>query len=181
VVEALRIFAAIAPPDEVRHALVDQLGAWPIPGRLVSPVNWHITTRFLGEVDEVTVERYVAELDQMELGAGFTLSLRRFGAFPNHRKATVVWLGADRGEQRLHQLAEACDDASAAVGVTSEDRPFSPHLTISRVRPPANAVALVNEGEVDVAWRVKTLVVYESRFGRDGMRYIPLETFPLIR
>jgi RNA 2',3'-cyclic 3'-phosphodiesterase len=180
-VGALRIFAAVAPPDEVRHALVDQLGGWPVPGRLVPPMNWHITTRFLGEVDDVTVDRYVAELDQMDLGETFSLSLRRFGAFPNQRKATVLWLGAERGEQRLHQLAEACDDASAAVGITGEDRPFSPHLTISRVRPPANVVALVNDGGVDVAWKVKTLVVYESRFGRDGMRYIPLETFPLVR
>lgn len=177
----LRIFAAIAPPDEVRLALIDQTSELDIPGRLVPPQNWHITLRFLGDIDEVAYERYLAELDQMELGASFNLTLDHLGAFPNQRKATVVWAGAARGQERLCELAEKADSAAGFAGVVAEERPFSPHLTLSRVRPPADVARLAADAELDISWRVHEFVVFESRLERGGVRYEPLERFLLPR
>ncbi len=178
---SLRIFAAIAPPHEVRQALADQLTGVPIPGKVVPPANWHLTLRFLGEIDEVACERYMAELDSRDLGRRFKVRLSKFGAFPNHRKATVTWLGVTGGEQRIFQLAEAADEAAVSVGLLPEDRPFSPHLTLSRVRPPANVTSLVGEVECDVEWRVESVVVFRSRLARGGVSYEPIETFELLR
>lgn len=176
---ALRVFAALSPPAEVRQALAEQLRPYEVPGKLVPPANYHVTLRFLGAVDEVTVDRYRAELDQMELGSSFILSLQSFGAFPNHRKATVFWAGVDRGSERVHQLAESADEAAARAGVLPEDRPFSAHLTLSRARPPADVSGLITEGELDISWRVREVVLFETRPGRGYVTYEPLEFFPL--
>lgn len=177
----LRIFLAVAPPDEVRHALLDQLGHAPLPGKRVPPANWHITLRFLGEVEETAMERFTAALDQRELGSRFVVGLDRLGAFPRASKATVLWAGVGRGSERLFELAEVADDAALDAGISGEDRPFRPHLTLSRIRPQARVVELVDDALIDVAWRVEGLILFRTLPGRGGVRYEPLETFPLIR
>ncbi|HEY5889349.1 MAG TPA: RNA 2',3'-cyclic phosphodiesterase [Acidimicrobiia bacterium] len=177
----LRVFAAVSLPNDVRQALAEQTAEWDIPGRRVPPSNWHITLRFLGEIEEVTCDRYKAALDESQLGKPFRIRLSGFGAFPNQRKATVVWAGVGPGADRLFELAEACDSAAEATGVSPEDRPFSPHLTLSRVRPPAPVVSLIEQGELDISWWVGQIVLFESIGGRGGVRYEPLEFFPFSR
>lgn len=177
----LRVFVAVAPPDEVRQDIAAQLAGIRIPGRVVPPPNWHITLRFLDEIDEVTRDRYLAELDGMDLGRRFKMTLAGLGAFPNHRKATVTWLGVRAGEVRLFQLAEATDEAAAAVGLVPEERPFAPHLTLSRVRPPENVTGLIESTDCEVTWRVDHIVVFKSVSIRGGVRYEPIERFVLAR
>ena len=177
----LRAFLAIAPPDEARLALADQISELQIPGRLIPPANWHITLRFLGEIDEVTRERYEAALDQSDLGRSFMLGLDHFGAFPRAAKASFIWAGVGRGEQRLHQLAEVADERALDAGIPGEERPFRPHLTVSRCRPPVSVVDLVDAGELEVAWRVAQLTLFRTVPGRGGVSYEPLESFSLAR
>ena len=176
----LRVFLAVAPPHEVRLALIDQISHLPIPGRLVPPDNWHITLRFLGEVDEVACERYAAAIDQCDLGPDFPLRIDHLGAFPKPSKANVVWAGVDRGQQRLFQLAEIADERAMDVGIVGEERPFRPHLTLSRVRPQVSVADLMDE-ELDVLWRVDGLVLFRTLPGRGTVRYEPLEAFSLSR
>lgn len=180
-VARLRVFAAVSPPHEVRQDIAAQLADAGIPGRVVPPDNWHITLRFLDDIDEVTCDRYLAELDQMELGKRFKLTLAGIGAFPHQRKSTVIWLGVGTGEVRLFQLAEATDEAAVAIGLRPEERPFSPHLTLSRVRPPENVTRLIETTDCDVTWLVNEVVVFKSVSGRGGVRYEPLERFELVR
>lgn len=177
----LRVFVAVAPPDEVRQDIAAQLADVKIPGRVVPPPNWHITLRFLDEIDEVTRDRYFAELDSRDLGRRFKMTLGGLGAFPNHRKATVTWLGVTLGEVRLFQMAETTDEAAAAIGLQPEERPFSPHLTLSRVRPPESVTGLIESTELEVTWRVDHIVVFRSLNVRGGVRYEPIERFELVR
>jgi 2'-5' RNA ligase len=179
VVAVLRVFLAVSPPHEVRLALIDQISHLSIPGRLVPPDNWHITLRFLGEVDEVACERYTAAVDQSDLGSDFPMRIDHLGAFPKPSKATVVWAGIDRGQQRLFQLAEVADERAMDVGIVGE-RPVRPHLTLSRVRPQVSVTDLIDE-ELDVAWRVDGLVLFRTLPGRGTVRYEPLEMFSLSR
>lgn len=178
---ALRVFAAVSPPHEVRMAVIDQLGDTRIPGRRVPPGNWHITLRFLDEIDEVTCDRYLAALDGADLGKQFNLSLSSLGAFPNERKATVVWAGVATGEAHLYQLAELADDAAVAVGLAAEARPFSPHLTLSRVRPPEPVRELIEQTELDVTWKVKEVVLFQTLPIRGGVKYETIESLQLLR
>jgi len=161
-------------------ALADRLGTVSVPGRAVPPDNWHITLRFLGNTEQVAYERYLAALDGSGLGPGFDVGLGEMGAFPRPGGATVTWLAVTDGRERLEELADQAEEAAQAAGFAPEDRPFRAHLTLSRVRPPEDVSRLVEEfPPVDLRWPCRSIVVYRSQPGRGGVRYEPLETFPL--
>lgn len=161
-------------PPEVRMALADALVPLAIPGRLSPPENWHLTLRFLGTVDQVTYERFLSAFD-VENCEPFKVRLGGIGAYPNERRATVVWVGVDEGVAGLAALNEIAEKAAQQAGLPAEERPFHPHLTLSRVRPPADIGALVDV-KPDLGWRCDGVVVFRSRTGRGGARYEPLET-----
>ncbi|MGH8915118.1 MAG: RNA 2',3'-cyclic phosphodiesterase [Acidimicrobiia bacterium] len=177
-----RTFVAVPLPKEVRMALADRLGPLVMPGKVVPAENWHLTLRFLGRTDQVAYERLLAALDASELGSRFEVGLGEMGAFPRVTKATVVWLAVSRGAARLGELAAVAEEAAQSAGFGPADRPFRPHLTLSRVRP-AQDVSRVVEGfrGAGVDWRCGSIVVYRSHTGRGGARYEPLETFTLTR
>lgn len=173
-----RVFVAVVPPREVRYVLGEILSGMPIPGRKVPAANWHITLRFLDAIDRVTYERYLAALGRPTETA-FRIRLDEFGAFPNARKATVFWAGLGDGATQLAMLNEQAEEAALAAGLTPEERPFHPHLTLSRIRPPADVRELLDE-ELDLSWRCERLVILKSHLGRGGATYEPLDSVDLI-
>jgi 2'-5' RNA ligase len=180
-VEALkRVFVAVPVPDEVRMSLADTVAELAVPGRRVPPANWHITTRFLGEVDQLTYERFLMGLSDLEDQHSFPLSLNQFGAFPNHRKATVFWAGVGQGVGELAVLNEITEEAAQAAGLAPEDRPFRPHLTLARIRPPRDVHDLVDEA-LDLRWRCHSIVVFQTRMDGGAARYEPLEVLTFTR
>jgi 2'-5' RNA ligase len=180
VVEELvgRVFVAVAPPPEIRFALDEVVSAMPIPGRRVPAANWHITLRFLDTVDRVTYERYLLALDP-PVETSFRVRLDGFGAFPKPRKATVFWAGVGDGATQLAMLNEQTEEAAVSAGLMPEERPFHPHLTLSRIRPPADVRGLVDE-DLDLSWRCERLVIYRSHTDRKGAIYEPLDSLDLI-
>lgn len=173
-----RVFAAVPLSPDARLALSDQLGRLDIPGVVAPPSNWHITIRFLGTIDESTYERFVGAVAEVDLPHSFGVRLSGIGAFPNSRRAAVVWVGVKSGGSQLALLNEIAEDASQAAGLIEEDRPFHPHVTLSRVRPP-RAIGHLEEVALDVSYPADRLVVYRSHMGRGGARYEPLEEFSL--
>lgn len=177
-----RVFAAVPLPAEVRLALEEKLRQHQLPGQVAPPENWHLTLRFLGDVDEVTYQRFVAELDQVDLGERFRVALRGLGAFPNPKRATVLWVGVSQGGDELGELALTAEEAAQAAGLSPEERPFRPHLTLSRLRPQVDVSGLIEEiGDTGIGWRCETMVVYRSHLGSGPARYEPLEIFDLRR
>lgn len=169
-----RAFAAIVPPPEAVAELTHHLDGVPLPGRPVPPPNWHVTLRFAGQVDAVTYERWLAALDEALLPEPFTATVAGFGAFPKARRATVLWLGV-RGEG-LAELAASVDEAAAQAGLGNEERPFRGHLTLARLRPPADVTGLTGD-EPD--WRVRFPVSAIHVMAAVGSRYRIYETFDL--
>lgn len=159
-------------------ALARQIEDLDIPGKVAPAQNWHLTLRFLGKVDQVTFERFLAGLQQVEDESSFPISVDRFGAFPRAKRATVVWVGVDKGESRLSILNGIAEEAAVSAGLEPEDRPFHPHITLSRVRPPAD-VRWLEAQEVDLRWRCDRVVVFRSHLGGGPARYESLETFHL--
>lgn len=155
-------------------ALAERIAKLPIPGRLAPPENWHITLRFLGSIDQVTYERFLSALDVADF-APFQIRFGEIGAFPNKRRATVVWVGIDAGEEGLGAINDIAESAAQAAGLSAEERPFHPHLTLARVRPPADVRGLAGT-RVELGWQCDRVVVYRSITGRGGARYEPLET-----
>lgn len=176
--EAIRIFAGIPLPTETRMALAERIEDLDIPGKVAPAENWHLTLRFLGRVDQVTYERFLSGLQAVEAESSFPISVNRFGAFPRAKRGTVVWVGIERGERELSILNEIAEEAAVAAGLEPEDRPFHPHVTLSRLRPPADVRWLEHE-PVDLRWKCDRVVVFQSHLGGGPARYDPLETFEL--
>jgi 2'-5' RNA ligase len=170
-----RVFAAAPLPPEIRMALADRVSKLDIPGKLAPTENWHITLRFLGVVDELTYERFLGGLSDVGRTKVFRVHLSGFGAFPRASRANVVWVGLDDGSAQLGVLNEMAEEAATDAGLTGEERPFHPHVTLSRVRPPADARHLEKE-PLDLGWACDRLVVYRSHLGGGPARYEPLES-----
>jgi 2'-5' RNA ligase len=179
-----RLFVAVDLDDEVRHGLAAQLAAavgdGGIPGGAPPPANWHITLRFLGKTDQLAYETVLGRLDEADLGPPFDLAFAGLGAFPRQGRATVLWLGTGDGSPALVDLAGAVEGAVVDAGFMPEERPFHPHLTLSRIRPPQDVRRLVDRTP---AFRLQQAVghvtLFETVLGRGPATYVPLETFRL--
>lgn len=135
----MRLFLAINPDPEVRRAVIDATADL----RAAAPtLNWmdesrvHLTLKFLGEQEDAVVAPLAEALDRVaQRHRAFTMRISDVGAFPNFRRARVVWMGVDR-DTRLellhHDVELACDAPPLGFGV--EGRAFRPHLTLARVR-----------------------------------------------
>lgn len=175
-----RIFVAIAPPAELRAAVTEYVSALALPAPSVPPQNLHITLRFLGSIDEVSFDRLLAGLDEAVLPTPFRLELGRLGAFPSPRNATVAWLAVEDGTGALLRLWETVDDVCVQVGLGREERPFRPHLTVARLRPPEDLrTPIASALPFSARFRVDALTVFRSDAGPGGPRYRPLESFAL--
>lgn len=169
-----RVFAAIRPPPEVVAALDDRLESVAVPGRPVPPENWHVTLRFVGHLEAAAYERWLSELDAVAKPSPFRLKLGGLGAFPKPARATVLWVGV-QGDGAA-RLAAAADDAADVAGLGREERPFRPHLTVARARPPVDVRWLVDGAEEEsLPFRVNEFHVMAAV----GSRYRTFESFPL--
>ena len=179
----MRLFLAIPLTEEVRQGIAQHLRgalAHPLPGRPVRPENWHLTVRFLGDVEEAAADRVVREVDVVDRGPAFRVRWGSLGAFPRPRRATVLWVGLARGVQEAERLAAVVEEAVEAAGFPPEDRPFRSHLTLSRLRPDQDVTAVLEAvPPVGLAMAVDRVVLYRSHLGRGGPRYERVESFLL--
>jgi 2'-5' RNA ligase len=169
-----RLFLAVALTNEVRHGLAAFLSERVIrlPGRPASPDNWHLTLRFLGSTGALQRDRILEFLDDHLMVGPSTLSFTGLGAFPKQSRATVLWLGVGRGSDELAAAAGVCEEAAVAAGFEPEDRPFHPHVTLSRIRPPVDVDGIVEQvGRFPLKMEVDRLTLYRSHLGRDGASY----------
>ena len=178
------VFVAIEPSDAERHelaaALTDASPGPPLPGRRVAPENWHITVRFLGPAEELIIERLAHELDRSVDTEPFELTCCGLGTFPRASRASIIYAGVCDPTGSLDALAATCESACRDLGLAPEERPFVPHITLARVRPPVDVRSLVLRfGEFRMRIRVDRLAIMRSIPGRAALRYETLETLRL--
>jgi RNA 2',3'-cyclic 3'-phosphodiesterase len=179
-----RLFVA-APLDDVARDALDAhlrraLDAAGVPGRPVPPRNWHLTLRFLGDCDAAAGERMVRALKQEVSGPRFEVRFGAAGAFPRPRKASVFWIGVGEGADGLAALAARAEAAARVAGFAADTRPFRPHLTVSRIRPPADVTdAVARVPAAGVRMMVDEVVLFRSELGSGAPRYEPVARFPL--
>jgi len=142
--EQIRTFIAIELDEEHNRALDDvqaqfkreRVGRYV---RWVAPENIHLTLKFIGNADAdkmPSVQRAIA--DACTGIAPFMLSIAGVGVFPNARRPNVIWVGMGGQVEIAARLAQKIEDACAALGFAREDRPFTPHLTLGRVKRDAS-------------------------------------------
>lgn len=98
----------------------------------------HLTLKFIGEQPEAAVDPLRSSLDRVtERHRSFPMRIGEVGAFPNFRRARVVWMGIHR-DPRLELLHHDIELACQALGFELEGRAFRPHLTLARVNDRAS-------------------------------------------
>ncbi|HMG27121.1 MAG TPA: RNA 2',3'-cyclic phosphodiesterase [Acidimicrobiia bacterium] len=179
--EVGRGFVAVVPPADVLDA-VDAAAAGvevPSTARRTTRPQWHLTLQFLGnKVD------FAAVADALEPLAirGAPVQLGAAGAFPTERRGRVLWVGVREGDALLAQLAAAVGALLGPIGYPPEDRPYHAHLTLVRLKAPADlrpVVAALGSGPVGRAWTAEEVVLFRSKPGRGGSEYTARARFPL--
>lgn len=184
----MRLFFAIELHEALRTALDHAIA----PLRAAEPsLAWvprdrlHLTMKFMGEVDDAGAARLAAAASVVAAAHGpFEMILGGVGAFPNFRRARVVWLGVE-ADPRLELLHHDLELACGAAGFEVEGRPFRPHITLARVRTPlgldrARPFARVARRVAYAASQeVRALGLIERTIGPGGSRYSRLHTAPL--
>lgn len=184
-----RTFLALELPDAVRSTLrrrIERLARIIPEVRWADPAGLHVTLAFLGELEDIELEAATqAAATVAGLHAPFSLRLAGLGTFGSARSPRVIWVGLAGEKARLLALQAAVVDDLAACGFPREDRPFSPHLTLARIKKPLTDDALATLARVqhepppDASWRADAISVMKSELLRPAARYTALSRWPL--
>jgi 2'-5' RNA ligase len=152
-----RTFVALDPGEAVRDRLValqEELAHTGADVKWVEADNLHLTLLFLGEVDQralMDVCRAVGE--QAQQFAPFPLSLAGAGAFPNLRRPRTLWVGVRTGAAQVCALHNALEAPLLELGCyRREERQFTPHLTLGRVKGERGSDDLARALTKHAAW-----------------------------
>lgn len=137
--ELIRSFIAIELPTTVKQELTtleDLLKKrCPQVVRWVDPQNIHVTLKFLGDVDSDRVDEINMAIDEATQGMSpFHLELKDLGVFPNLNKVNIIWVDTKGDLDKLTYLQKQIESNMEQLGFAREDRDFTPHLTLGRVR-----------------------------------------------
>ncbi|MFW6103419.1 MAG: RNA 2',3'-cyclic phosphodiesterase [Chloroflexota bacterium] len=139
--EAIRCFVAIELPENIKRVLHTTAESLRKSPNVTTSVKWvntdaiHLTLKFLGSVPSSRLDDMKGALQRACADTiPLHLVLGALGVFPSARNPRVIWVGLESDEQELSQLAGYVDDAMAELGFPRETRPFTPHLTLGRVR-----------------------------------------------
>ncbi len=186
----MRTFIAIELPQEIKSALSNiqaELKQAHADVKWVKPENIHLTLKFLGEIDETLVEKICAILEGIaRQNTLFNLSLSDLGAFPKLNYPRVIWIGVTN-DQPVVKIAEEIEKEAVEIGLPSESRPFSSHITVGRVRSGLNQGALIekliflkkNFPASNLEFKVHSLTLFKSTLTPTGPIYEVLSTYPL--
>ena len=179
----IRSFVAVDIPAGVR----DEVGR--LQTRLRQPsdgIRWvrtdrmHLTLVFLGEVGtdflDLAKEALVGAAAQHRR---FEAQLGGLGAFPTAGRARVVWVGMSIGSDDLCALQGTVVGALVSIGYQPERRPFSPHLTLGRLRTPADVQRVSEQTFASSTFEVGRVVLFQSVLKPTGPEYTELAEFPL--
>lgn len=134
----LRLFIAIEIGEQEKKSLerIQSRLRHKLPSvRWVKPAAIHLTLAFLDDTDEREVPRVLEAMAAAAIGCpGFSFAMRGVAAFPNEKNPRVIWIGIEEPTGTLANYAAKLRTLLSAAGFPVEDRPFSPHITIGRVR-----------------------------------------------
>jgi 2'-5' RNA ligase len=154
--------------------------------RWVDPAGIHLTLAFLGELrDEQLAQAYEATAYAAGISRPFSYRLSGLGTFGPARQPRVLWMGVSEPSGMLHTVHQALSLALEQRGFVTEDRPFSPHLTLARIKAPLTPeqVQILQQllsryQFASPMYRVTHLYVMKSELARSGARYTCLQAYP---
>ncbi|MFP4084063.1 MAG: RNA 2',3'-cyclic phosphodiesterase [Desulfonatronovibrio sp.] len=175
----MRIFIGIPLPDQYQEMLGSIKKEW--DGRFKSklvwtkPGNWHLTVKFLGEVEESRLPELNEFMQEMVFDS-FTLKGSGGGFFGSKGMYRVAWLGLGQDVHSLISLADSIDQGLAALGFEKNKRPFKGHLTLARIKDfhrsdPWKELTAYASNLSWPAFKVDKVNLWQSFLSQSGPRY----------
>lgn len=174
----LRLFVGIELPDAVRQALAELREAHPA-ARWHGPEQLHLTLSFIGQVEQARVQSIAQALVDPP-GPSFELAVQGVGYCGSPERPRIVWAGV-AGSAPLHRLQQQVEARLLPLGLQLDERPYTPHITLARVRQglPLQAFLQRHGALALPAFTVEHICLFLSNGGERGVRYQVLERFPL--
>ena len=181
----MRLFIGLDVPYEMRRNLELLL-------QLLKPtadINWspmtnlHITTKFIGEWPEERLPELKTTLQEIPHPGDLNIAIRGLGWFPNPHQPRILFTGV-QAVPVLEQLAHNTNAACQTLGIETERKPFTPHLTLARIKsagdlfPLKKAIADLPNADFG-AFTAKHFHLYLSRPSPTGSLYTKLASYPL--
>lgn len=175
-----RLFVAIDLPDEIKNAVADLRSDLP-SAHWVAAEQIHLTLRFIGEVDDQLFAQ-IKEVLADVTGGPLCLALTGIGHFPPGKHARVLWVGMETNEDLL-ELQRHVEQALINAGIAPEERRFSPHITIARMRDIQETRVVAFEERhrefITPSFPVDAFYLYSSTLSREGAIHKREATYPL--
>jgi 2'-5' RNA ligase len=167
-----RLFSAIEIPSAIAERLT-LLRAGLTGARWIDPENYHVTLRFIGDVDGATARDFTSALGEI-VASPFELRLNGLGSFGGDKPRAIF--ASIEPSERLQALQRANERAAREAGLPPEGRNFKPHVTLARLRHArSDAVAAYLERQAHVTaapFTVSRFVLYSSRNSVGGGPYV---------
>jgi len=172
---------AIEIPDSIKSELAQTqrrlINSGAVDASWTRGEGMHLTLKFLGEVPEAKIPDIMNALTHAAGSiAGFRIDVAGVGTFPNPKNARVVWAGLSGDVEMLLMLRAAVEESMVGLGFEREERKFTPHLTlgrIKRVRAPAKWLkALEDLREISLSgFEVTSVRLMKSELEPSGAVY----------
>lgn len=183
----IRTFIAIKIPVEVKEQLK---AAQALLNRNFRAVSWarpesiHLTLKFLGEIDDTRTVEVGAALEEAARGVNpFSLTVEGVGGFPTPAHPRVIWAGINENPE-LSRLQDNIEKGLSHIGFETEERPFSPHLTLCRIKSPADSRGLSRllaevKPQIKAEFGVSSFTLFKSVLHAKGAEYSALREITL--
>jgi len=175
----MRCFIAIELSQETRGVLdkIQEELKQTIHGvKWVKPDNIHLTLKFIGNVEEETVDKIKEAMTQAASQTQpFKIKLSSAGAFPTPERPRVIWIGIEEGRKESTDIASSVEEKLIPLGIEKENRAFHPHLTLARVKflkdksSVKNAFTSLKIPQIEMTAEKVTL--FQSTLSREGAVY----------
>lgn len=184
----MRTFIAVELPETIKKKIGELQAPLKKTNAFVSwvkPENIHITLKFLGEVPEEKINEVFSATELALKNAGkFKMNLKGTGAFPDSKRPRIIWIGAEKGGEELSNMAGKLEEEMEKIGYPKENRKFSPHFTMGRVKSPKNIeklMELVKSTDFETEdIEVNEVTVMKSQLHPAGAIYTPLKKIALL-
>lgn len=177
----MRVFVALELSDDIKDELFQiqsRIAVLSPLGNYTDRGNFHLTLKFIGEVDEVRLPEIYGCIDRVaSMSAGFSVMFSEVGAFTRGRRSIVYARVA--GSKDLSLLYESMEHCLVEAGFVRADRVFRPHITLGRNVLVENLSCLERVFCGRIVFRVDSLCLMESRRVDGVLRYVPLYRVPL--
>ena len=190
--EQVRSFIAIELPDGLKEELAQlqtQLkSSNPSSVKWVNPFGIHLTLKFLGNIDVARISEITQAIKAAtQEMSPFHVEVRGLGVFPNLRRVQVVWVGIKGEVDKLGKFQQRIESNLARLGFTPETRPFTPHLTLARLRSQASPNErqrfgqLISETKFESEYSIKvdSINLMSSQLTREGAIYSQISSVKL--